>query len=84
MTGNQVQRFLRTEELYREIIALLPESAIRAVGGETEIRGRLDAILALGKIEGRLTAYTDGRLFGGILPDSDGLLIDWQKIVDGT
>lgn len=84
MAMGQVQRTLRAEELYREIIALLPESVVRAVGGETVIRGKLDAILTLGKIEGRLTAYTDGRLFGGILPDNDRLLVDWQRIVDGA
>lgn len=83
MAMGQVQRHLKTEELYREILDLIGESALEQIS-ETTVRGKLDAILTLGKIGGRLTAYTDGRLFGGILPDNDRLLIDWQRIVDSV
>lgn len=83
MAMGQVQRSLKAEELYREILDLIGESALEQIS-ETTVRGKLDALLALGKIEGRLTAYTDGRLFGGILPDSDRLLVDWQRIVDSA
>lgn len=55
---NQVQRFLKTEELYDAIIVLIPEHTIDKIG-ETAIRGKLDAILSQGKIEGRLTALSD-------------------------
>lgn len=83
MIRSQVQRYLRTEELYREILDLVGESALDEIS-ETAVRGKLDAILAQGKIEGRLTAYTDGRVFGGILPEQDRLIEDWQRIVDGA
>jgi hypothetical protein len=57
--NDYVQRHLKTEEFYREIIAMIPEETIKAAGGETPIRGKLDAILSLGKIEGRLSALSD-------------------------
>lgn len=55
---NQVERFLKTQELYDAIIALIPEHTIDRVG-ETAVRGKLDAILSMGKIEGRLTALDE-------------------------
>jgi hypothetical protein len=79
MTGNHTQRYLLTEELYGEIIGLIPESVIRAVGGESVIRGKLDAIISQGKIEGRLTVYGYG-----VSPEGDRLIEDWQRIVDGA
>jgi len=77
---SQTDRFLRTQELYDAIIVLIPETALDRIG-ETEVRGKLDAILSMGKIEGRLSAYTDGRIFGGSLPEQDRLIEDWQRIV---
>jgi hypothetical protein len=53
---SHIQRHLKAEEFYQEIIALIPEEVIKAAGGETPIRGKLDAILTLGKIDGRLSA----------------------------
>lgn len=78
---NQTERYLRTEELYKEVIGLIPDQVLDGIG-ETAVRGRLDMILFAGKIEGRLSAYTDGRLFDGITPDQDLLIEDWQRIVD--
>lgn len=80
MPGTQVQRYLRTEELYREILDLVGESALDEIS-ETAVRGKLDAILAQGKIEGRLTAAEQNTF---IFADSDRLIEDWQKIVDGA
>lgn len=81
--NGQVQRTLKIEDLYAAIIVLIPEHTINRIS-ETAIRGKLDAILSVGKIEGRLSAYTDGRIFGGIMPEQDGLIDDWQRIVDGA
>jgi hypothetical protein len=80
--SDQVQRYLKTAELYGWVIDLIPEGVIKAVGGETVVLGKLDAILSQGKIQGRLTAYNDGKIFGGILPEQDRLIEDWQRIVD--
>lgn len=80
--ANQVQRFLRTEELYKEIIGLIPEAVIRAVGGETVVRGKLDAILSQGKIEGRLSGLVHDPAVSW--PDNDRLIEDWQRIVDSV
>jgi hypothetical protein len=82
VTGNQVQRYLRTEELYKEIIGLIPESVTRAVGGETVVRGKLDAILSQGKIEGRLLSHNVHGF--PVSPHGDRLIEDWQRIVDGA
>lgn len=80
MTGNHTQRYLRTEELYREIIDMVCPDVIKEIG-ETGVRIKLDAILSQGKIEGRLTAYPPER---GGLPHDDRLIEDWQRIVDGA
>lgn len=81
MSG-QVQRFLRTEELYQQIIDLYP-SALLDVVGETYVRNRLDAILSQGKIEGRMSAYNDGSMIhSGALADQ--LIEGWQRIVDSV
>jgi hypothetical protein len=81
--SNQTERFLRTEELYRQIIGLMPEAVLKTVS-ETYVRGLLDAVLAQGKIEGRLSAlpsaYGEGRARG--LPD--GLIEGWQRVVDSV
>ena len=57
MSSDQVRRYLRTEELYREILDLVGESALDEIS-ETTVRGKLDAVHSAGKIEGRLTALT--------------------------
>lgn len=73
---SQIQRHLKTEELYKEIIALIPEAVLKVVS-ETHVRGKLDAILSMGKIEGRLTA-----VHPDTGPHNDRLIEDWQRIVD--
>jgi hypothetical protein len=83
MTGNHTQRYLLTEELYQEIIGMICPDVIKEKG-ETHVRIKLEAITSAGKIDGRLTAYNDGRIFGGILPEQDRLIEDWQRIVDGA
>jgi hypothetical protein len=83
VTGNQVQRYLRTEELYREIIDMVCPDVLKEIG-ESGVRGKLDALISKGKIEGRLSAYNDGRVFGGILPEHDRLIERWQRIVDAA
>jgi hypothetical protein len=74
--SNQVQRVLRTAELYDAILVLIPEHTIDRIG-ETEIRGKLDVILSMGKIEGRLSAtHPDTG------PHNDRLIERWHRIVD--
>jgi hypothetical protein len=80
MTGNQVQRYLRTEGLYQEIIDMVCPDVLKEKG-ETYVRGKLDALLALGKIEGRLSAAEQNTF---IFADNDRLIEDWQRIVDGA
>lgn len=82
MSSDQVQRFLRTEELYKGIIGLIPESVLRVVG-ETYVRGLLDAVLSQGKIEGRMPAYDDGSINWSPIHDG-GLVEGWQRIVDSV
>lgn len=53
--SDHVQRYLKTQELYDAIIVLVPEHTLDRIG-ETAVRGKLDALLSMGKIEGRLTA----------------------------
>lgn len=80
MSTSQVQRYLRTEELYKKIIDLYP-SALLDVVGETHVRGILDAILSQGKIEGRLSAYGKDAIAA---PNHDRLIEDWQRVVDSV
>lgn len=70
---NQIQRHLKTEEFYQEIIALIPEETLKKIS-ETTVRGKLDAILTMGKIEGRMSAPIS--LYG------DRLIQDWMRIVE--
>lgn len=58
MTGDEVQRALRAEELYRNILDLFSEHMLEEIG-ESTVRGRLDAIYSAGKIYGRITALTE-------------------------
>jgi hypothetical protein len=57
MTG-QIQRHLRTEKLYDNVLSLITEDTVDDVDGLSVVRGMLDAILSQGKIEGRLTALS--------------------------
>jgi hypothetical protein len=82
MTG-QVQRYLKTEELYDAIIDMICPDVIKEIG-ETPIRSKLDAILTQGKIEGRVTAYTDAGMARDGSPQGDRLIEDWQRIVDSA
>ncbi len=79
MIQNQVQRHLKIEALYREILDLIGEDILDQIS-ETTVRGKLDAILSMGKIEGRLTAYNDGYMFHAS-PDDDRLIDDWARII---
>lgn len=65
---DQIARHLKTEDLYAAIIVLIPEHTLDRIG-ETAVRAKLDAILSMGKIEGRLTAI-----------DNDGVQVmqTWQ------
>lgn len=80
MTSDQVQRYLRTEELYQKILDMVGDSVFEA-RGETYVRGVLDALLSQGKIEGRLTAAEQNTF---IFADNDRLIEDWQRIVDSV
>lgn len=82
--NGQVERTLKIEDLYAAIIVLIPEHTINQIS-ETAIRGKLDAILSMGKIAGRLSAYIDaGFRTDGSLPPGDALIESWQRIVDGA
>lgn len=82
--SNQIQRHLRVAQLYDEILNLITEDTFDEVGGRGHVQGKLNAVFNAGKVEGRLSAFTDGRIFGGITPEQDGLIGDWQRIVDGA
>lgn len=79
--SNQIQRYLKTEELYDAIIVLIPEHTIDRIS-ETAIRGILDAILTQGKIEGRLLSHTVHGF--PVSPHGDRLIEAWQRIVDSA
>lgn len=79
---SHIQRHLRIEELYQALIVLIPEHTIDRIS-ETAIRGKLDAILSMGKIEGRLTTYNGTAPFEGS-PEDDRLIEGWQRIVDSV
>lgn len=72
---NQIDRYLRTEELYRQILGMVRGDVLGKIG-ESGVRGVLDALLSQGKIEGRLSAPIS--LCG------DRLIEDWQRIVDSV
>lgn len=72
---NQIDRYLRTEELYRQILGMVRGDVLEKIG-ESGVRGVLDALLSQGKIEGRLS--TPNSLCG------DRLIEDWQRIVDSV
>ena len=82
MTGNQIQRHLKTEELYQQVIDLYPPEILDVVG-ETYVRGLLDGILSQGKIEGRMSAYSDLHHHVGAM-QHDRLIEQWQCIVDSV
>lgn len=78
--GNQIDRYLRTEELYRQIVGMVRGDVLGKIG-ESGVRGVLDALLSQGKIEGRLSAYGRGAIAS---PSHDRLIEDWQRIVDSV
>lgn len=75
--STQIQRHLKTEELYDKVLRMMFDEDITTA----QIRGKLDAILSQGKIEGRLSAYGEGSISS---PSHDRLIEDWQRIVDGV
>lgn len=83
--SNQTGRYLRTEELYKKVVEIADHDAqvCQVELDETKLRGILEAIITQGKIEGRLSAYNDGRMFHAS-PDDDRLIEDWQTIVDSA
>jgi hypothetical protein len=81
MTSGQVQRFLGTQELYDQVLSLISEDTFDEVGGRSVVQGWLDAILSMGKIEGRLTAAEKNEF---IFADNDRLIEGWQRIVDSV
>lgn len=81
MSDNQIARYLRTEELYQQILDMVCENVFEEIG-ETGVRGKLDALLSQGKIEGRMTGHT---VHGHpVNPREDNLIEGWQRIVDSV
>lgn len=80
--SDQVQRYLKTEELYREVLDLVCDTVFEEKG-ETYVRGKLDAILSQGKIEVRMAALKQS---GVSFEDAtnDPLIGQWTRIVESV
>lgn len=74
--GSEVQRALRAEELYTRILSFVSDNAWTT---EEEVRGLLDVIFLLGKIDGRMTVYSSK-----VAAEGDRLIEAWQQIVDSV
>ncbi len=74
---SQVARYLKTAELYDWVLNLISEDTFDEVGGRGAVQGVLDAILSMGKIEGRMTA-----LHADTTREDDRLIDGWQRIVE--
>lgn len=86
MLSDQVRRYLHTEKLYAQLIELIPEATLKRVGGESHVRGILDGIMSMGKVEGRLTGFMtllNNREAVDQRAESDRLIEDWLNIAHG-
>lgn len=77
--SSQADRCLKTEDLYKEILDLVCDNVFEEIG-ETAVRGKLDRLLIMGKIEGRVVSHTVHGI--PVQPRGDRLIEDWQRIVE--